>query len=186
MSRSPAPTAWAWIAQPPCGSGIRSSSWGRSPWIGSSIAVCARVESVGGDELSAYWHLLGRFHVHYLREARLWQRIEVAGETDAMEQAHAAHEKALARRRQSLATQMLGVRALVATLQAAEEDRLRSLVDQSTLPPDGKLGARALLTSMRNGRLDAREYDGKRHAEYGQRLRTRWLSVRTKLLAKLS
>ena len=137
------------------------------------------------DELRAHWRLLGRFHLHYLRQAHLWQRVEVPGEPEAMRAAHEKHEEAIDRTAESLRVQMLGLRTLMATLQAVEEDRLRTKVLASTLNPEAQGALLEMLGTMRQGRLDARDYEGDKHAEYGQRLRSRWLAVRTKLLAKL-
>ena len=137
------------------------------------------------DEVSAYWRLLGRFHVDFLRSHSLWLRVAQPVEPTRMERAHGQHKARLARRRQALRMQMSGVRAMLAALQAAEENRIRLQIN--AMPAgDHRAALGMLVTRMRAGRLDARDYDGDKFAEYGQLLRSRWLAVRSKLLAKLS
>jgi len=74
------------------------------------------------------------------------------------------------------------LRALMATAQRIEEDRLQAMLD--VLPDDAERDARAdeLLKSMRAGREKALDFDGKPLSRYGSLVEKGWMVPRAALL----
>lgn len=130
-------------------------------------------------ELTWYWNLARRAEVEMQRfqeDLERWQR-QVAAFDDL--QARIAY--GLAFQRQTLSLLMFGVRSLLAALQVAEEDRLRSAV--TALAPDHprRADAEALLVELQTARNAAEAHSGALPASWGTLLRQRWMGPRMKL-----
>jgi hypothetical protein len=83
--------------------------------------------------------------------------------------------------RDALALEMLAVRSIVAALQAAEEERLRALVDLRPPGSDERAAGEAILVEMASGRLEAEGLTEPPVSNYGSILRARWLRPRGRL-----
>ncbi len=132
-------------------------------------------------ELTWYWNLARRAELELRRfqeDLERWQR-QVAAFEDL--QARVAY--GLTFQRQSLRMLMFGVRSLLAALQAAEEDRLRVVVE--ALAPDHarRADAQALLAELRTARNAAEAHSGAQPSGWGTLLRQRWMGPRLRLRA---
>jgi hypothetical protein len=132
-------------------------------------------------ELTWYWNLARRAELEMRRfqeDLERWQR-QVAAFEDL--QARVAY--GLTFQRQSLRMLMFGERSLLAALQAAEEDRLRVLVE--ALAPDHarRTDAQALLAELRTARNAAEAHSGAQPSGWGTLLRQRWMGPRARLRA---
>lgn len=141
---------------------------------------------VWADELHAYRALMARLQIELLRREEAWRRAEVARQrADILQEAAQGYEAALAQRVDELGVLMLSLRTLVGTLQAVEEDRLRTLVATAPVDDATREGLQAAVLSLRTGRLAARDHADDNWSRYGSLLRADWLAPRARLLKAL-
>jgi hypothetical protein len=135
------------------------------------------------EDVLAYWGLLARVEAEtnlYQERLRKWE--DALQRTEDM---RARVDAGIKIKKDSLRLHMLSLRALVAGLQAAEEDRLRALV--VALPDGSKPRAEAdgLLLRLRDARRKGEAYRESPHSKYGTILRQEWQQARSKLLSLL-
>ncbi len=135
-------------------------------------------------EIDYYWRLAHYVQAEIERReaARIEWEIEQAAIEDKLTQLHAGNQEHMEQQRETLQFQMLSLRAIVATLQAAEENRIRNAL--STWKGDASVVSDTadLLERMRDARLEARSFEAKAYAKYGSLLRLKWARARTKIL----
>ncbi len=135
------------------------------------------------SELTWYWNLARRAELELRRfqeDLERWQR-QVAAFQDL--QARIAY--GLTFQRQSLRMLMFGLRSLLAALQAAEEDRLRTAVAALAPEHPRRADADTLLTELRSARNAAEAHSGAQPSGWGTLLRQRWMGPRLRLLSLL-
>jgi hypothetical protein len=130
-------------------------------------------------QLHGYWHLLGSLQAELIRREAAVARWKEA--VQRVEDALARIEMGFQFQRDALALEMLAVRSVVAALQAAEEERLRALVDQRPPGSDERAAGEAILVEMASGRLEAEGLTEPPVSNYGSILRSRWLRPRGRL-----
>lgn len=78
------------------------------------------------------------------------------------------------------------VRALLATAQQVEEDRLQQLVEEASEDPGFRTEAGALLARMARGRKAALGFSDTRLSRYGAQIQQQWMLPRGKLLKRIA
>lgn len=132
------------------------------------------------EELVWYWNLLSTAELEvqrYERDRERWER-----QVQAFEDLQARVAYGQSFQQQTLALQMFALRAFVAALQAAEEDRLRKVV--ATLEPatPGRIAADGFVLDLRNARNAAEVHQNAQASTWGTLLRTKWMTPRKELL----
>jgi hypothetical protein len=136
------------------------------------------------EEMVWYWSLLRSAEMEvqrYERDLERWQR-----QVQAFEDLQARIAYGLSFQRQSLALQKFALRAFVAALQAAEEDRLRQIVAALPAGTPSRVAADALVADLRRARNAAENHDGPSASAWGALLRSKWMNPRKKLVDLLA
>ena len=144
-----------------------------------------RGRPVWQHEIDYYWRLAHYVQAEIERReaARIAWEIEQAEREDELTKLHAGNQEHMERQRETLQFQMLSLRAIVATLQAAEENRIRNAL--AAWKGDASLmnETHEMLEGMRDARLEARAFEAKAYAKYGSLLRLKWARARKNILA---